>query len=326
MFVFDPAVVQAQARGEFHRQVSVEWQAQGVAPYRANGTGTTVFAVAAHSRVIGNQQLFDGGQCIRAVLHRQLALPLPRLRCPLAVAPLGEVGAVLLKLRLGPVFLHLVGIPVGAEPGQALGVVDVQVPHRAVEPEQVQARFGHGERGALDVQVYLLQVAVDVFVGQLQVGAQLVALVAPQHAVAAQADLIGAATVVKRGAAELERRAVFGMAGEQAVGPVTVGDRVEQAVAAAVARPMVERVAEAQVERVVDLQRAVQAQVDGIAITPGASAAKVIHPQAQGPARGTAARAQDDARRARRAAWGDVGGKVHRAQAIELVQALFQVS
>ena len=73
------------------------------------------------------------------------------------------------------------------------------------------------------------------------------ALIAPQHAVGAHADLIGAAAVIEGGVAQLERRTVFGMAGEQAVSPVTVGNGIKQAIAAAVARAVVEGVAEAQV-------------------------------------------------------------------------------
>ena len=63
-----------------------------------------------------------------------------------------------------------------------------------------------------------------------------------------------------------------------------------------------------------------------MAIAPGAGAAEVIHPKPQGPARGTAARAQNDARGAGFAAGGDIGGEVDRAQAVELVKALFQVA
>ncbi|MNJ23401.1 hypothetical protein D3C77_177860 [compost metagenome] len=322
----EPAVVQAQAWGDLDRQVAVQGQAQGVSPDRADGAGGTVDAVAAHRGIVGAQQLLDGRQRVRAVLGRELALPLPALLAPLAVAPLAEAGAVLAELRLGQVALQLLRVAIGAEPGQALGVIDIQVPYRAVEPEQVEPGLGHGQGRALDLQVGFLQVAVHILVGQLQVGAELVALVAPQHPVGAAADHVGAAAVVQGGAGQLERGAVFGVACEQAVGPITVGHRVEQAAAAAVARAVIEGVTVVQVQRVIDLQRAVQIEVDQLPVAAGAGAAEVIHTQPEAPARGAAARTQDDPRGTGLAAWGDVGGQVQGAQAVQLIQALLQVS
>ncbi|MNL57813.1 hypothetical protein D3C87_1814030 [compost metagenome] len=106
-------------------------------------------------------------------------MPLPGLLAQPAVAPLTEAGAVFAKLRLGLAVEPALGIIVRAKPPQALGVIDVQVPHRTVEPEQIQPGFGHGQGRALNSQVQAPQVAVDLFVGQLQIGAELMALAAP---------------------------------------------------------------------------------------------------------------------------------------------------
>ncbi|MNN22252.1 hypothetical protein D3C81_1356030 [compost metagenome] len=129
---------------------------------------------------------------------------------------------------------------------QALGVIDVKVPHRAVEPEQIEPGFGDSQGRALNTEANVLQVAVDILVRQLQVGAELTTLVAPQHTVGAQADLIGDASAVKGHARQFERRTIFGVAGEHAVGPVAVGDRVIQAGIAAVAVILIEGVAGAE--------------------------------------------------------------------------------
>ncbi len=257
----------------------------------------------------------------------ELTLPLPRLRAELAVAPLAEASAVLAKLRFGQVVDRVMGVVIGAQPAQALRVGEVEVPHRTVEPEQIESGFGHGQSRALNAQTDIFQIAVDVLVRQLQVGAELAALVAPQHAVGAQAQLIGDAGAVQGRAGQFERRTILGVAGERAVGPVAVGNRVIQAGVATVAVALIQRVAGAEAQQVVELQRTVEAQADAVAIPPGAGAAEVVHAQPQRPARlSGSARAQDDSRRARLAAGGDVGGQVKRAQAVQLIEALLQIA
>lgn len=217
-------------------------------------------------------------------------------------------------------------IAVGAEGTQATGVAEVETPDRAVQPEQVEAGFDDAQPRALVAQADAAEVAVDILARQLQVGAQLVALAAPEHAVGAQAEKIGRAGLVEGLPAGAQRRTKFGVAGEQAVGPVAIGNRVVQAAAAAVASVAIQRVAGAQQQRVVEFQRAVQAQAEVAAIASCGQAAEVVQAQAEAPARGAAAFTQEDPRGAGLAARGDVGGEIDRAQAVQLVQALLQVA
>ncbi|MNR52984.1 hypothetical protein D3C85_1729210 [compost metagenome] len=60
---------------------------------------------------------------------------------------------------------------------------------------------------------------------------------------------------MKRQVAQFEWRTVFGMAGQDTPGPVAVGNGVIQAGAATEAIALIEGVAEADIQRIIDLQR-----------------------------------------------------------------------
>ncbi|MNH16076.1 hypothetical protein D3C79_757060 [compost metagenome] len=195
--------------------------AQGVAPGRASGAGVGVQAEAAYRRVVGGQQLFDGGQWVGAVLQPQFALPAPGLRC-CALAKVQEGGAVFDEIAAQPVAAH--GRVVLGKPLEAVGDPHIPVPQSILEPKPLQAGLDAGEGRALQVDDNAAGAVDHLLAVHPGAGAEHALLIAPQHALGAHALEAAAATAgllpVRDGGV------VTQLAGVEGECPRTVGDAV----------------------------------------------------------------------------------------------------